>query len=174
MNKILLTGLLLALGGCAATPPCTHDWNSDACRIERLLQQNDLMQARYLVAARDPDGYPLAEALLLRAAPLDRRGETAFYRAVLAIRRGQPASEVLPLLEEAAAADHPHAIALLYKLYREPLLLARPDSVQAQRYREAYDRLDVARSGYPPFEKALQVVTQLIGEPPPPAQRPGD
>ena len=55
---------------------------------------------------------------------------------------------------------------------RSYILTAEP--AEAQRYREAYDRLDVARSGYPPFEKALQVVTQLIGEPPPPAQRPGD
>lgn len=167
MNKTLLIGLTLALGGCASTSPsCTDSWSSEHCRTERLLYQNDLMQARILIAVANPDGYPLAAALLERSAPFDRRGETDFYQALLSIRRAQPATEVLPLLEQAAAKHHPHAIALLYKVYEQPFLIDQPDPGQARRYREAYSELDVARSGYPSFEKALEVVTQLV-EPPP-------
>lgn len=166
MNKTLLIGLALTLGGCATTSPsCNDSSSSEHCRTERLLYQNDLMQARFLIAAANPDGYPLAAALLERSARLDRRGETDFYQALLAVRQQQPAGEILPLLEQAAAKRHPHAIALLYKVYNEPFLIDQPDSSRAQHYREVYSELGVARSGYPSFEKALQVVTQLV-EPP--------
>ena len=167
MNKTLLIGLTLALGGCASTSPsCTGSLSSEHCRTERLLYQNDLMQARILIAVANPDGYPLAAALLERSAQFDQRGETDFYQALLAIRREQPATEILPLLEKAAAKHHPHAIALLYKVYEKPMLIDQPDPRRAQHYREAYSQLGVARSGYPSFEKALEVVTQLV-EPPP-------
>lgn len=167
MNKTLLFALTLTLGGCASTSPrCDHSSSSEHCRTERLLYQNDLMQARILIAVANPDGYPLAAALLERSATLDWRGETDFYQALLSIRREQPATQVLPLLEQAAAKRHPHAIALLYKVYQEPFLIEQADSRRARHYREAYSELDVARSGYPSFEKALQVVTQLVETPP--------
>lgn len=168
MNKTLaMIGLALTLGGCAFAAPDCEDGTTDARRrTERLLYQNDLMQARLLIAIGDPDGYPLAAALLERSARLDRRGETDFYQALLSIRRKQPPTQILPLLEQAADKRHPHAIALLYKVYQEPLLIDRPDLRQAQRYRQAYSELDVARSGYPSFEQALQVVTRLLQPPP--------
>ena len=167
MNKSLLIGLVLSLGGCASTsPPCDESSNSEHCGTERLLYQNDLMQARFLITMANPDGYPLAAALLARSAPFDRRGETDFYQALLSIRRELPAREVLPLLEQAAAKHHPHAIALLYKVYQQPFLIDQADPGQARRYQEAYGELGVARSGYPSFEKALEVVTQLVERPP--------
>lgn len=167
MNKTLLIGLALSLGGCASTAPtCDDAWSSAHCRTERLLFQNDLMQARILIAVANPDGYPLAAALLERSAPLDQRGETDFYQALLAIRREQPASEVLQQLERAAAKQHPHAIALLYKVYQQPLLIDSPVPRKAQHYRDLYNQLDVARSGYPSLEKAVEVVTQLVESPP--------
>lgn len=167
MNKKLLLGLALALGGCASAPPaCDESWSSDECRTERLLYQNDLMQARILIAVANPEGYPLAAALLERSARLDRRGETDFYQALLALRREQPASEILPLLEQAAGKSHPHAIALLYKIYQEPFLIDRPNHEKARGYRDAYSELGVARSGYPSFEKAVEIVSQLVAPPP--------
>ena len=97
MKKALLVSLLLTLGGCA-TQSCDRDWN-DQCRAERLLYQNDLMQAKILISIGDEDSYELAQALLDRSAKLDRRGETEFYQALLLIRQGPEPSEVLDLLE---------------------------------------------------------------------------
>ncbi|EWC40967.1 hypothetical protein GFL09_04540 [Pseudomonas stutzeri] len=167
MKKALLFGLLLTLGGCASQS-CDRSW-SDSCRAERLLYQNDLMQAKILISVGDEDGYELAQALLGRSAKLDRRGETEFYQAVLLIRQGPEPSEVLQLLEKAKQKGHPHAVALLYKIYQEPYLLSEADQQKAARYRQAYGQLDVARSGYPSFDKSLQLVDQLVAPPPPAA-----
>jgi len=165
MKKALLVSLLLTLGGCA-TQSCDRDWN-DQCRAERLLYQNDLMQAKILISIGDEDSYELAQALLDRSAKLDRRGETEFYQALLLIRQGPEPSEVLDLLEKAKRKGHPHAVALLYKIYHEPYLLNEADEDRAERYRDAYGELDVARSGYPSFDKSLELVNQLVAPPPP-------
>ncbi|MDL0441629.1 hypothetical protein [Stutzerimonas frequens] len=164
MKKALLFGLFLALGGCASQS-CDRVW-SDSCRAERLLYQNDLMQAKILISVGNEDGYELAQALLDRSARLDRRGETEFYQALLLIRQGPEPSEVLQLLEQAKRKGHPHAVALLYKIYQEPYLLAEADPERAEGYRQAYGELDVARSGYPSFEKSLELVDQLVAPPP--------
>jgi len=170
MKKALLVSLLLTLGGCA-TQSCDRDWN-DQCRAERLLYQNDLMQAKILISIGDEDSYELAQALLDRSAKLDRRGETEFYQALLLIRQGPEPSEVLDLLEKAKRKGHPHAVALLYKIYHEPYLLNEADEDRAERYRDAYGELDVARSGYPSFDKSLALVNQLVAPPSVPYQAP--
>ncbi len=157
MKKAMLFGLLLTLGGCASQP-CDES-RSDSCRAERLLYQNDLMQAKILISIADEDSYELAQALLDRSAKLDRRGETEFYQALLLIRQGPETSEVLELLEKAKSKGHPHAVALLYKIYGEPYLLTEADVLRAE--------LDVARSGYPSFDKSLELVNQLVAPPPP-------
>ncbi|MCW3149123.1 hypothetical protein N8H22_11010 [Stutzerimonas stutzeri] len=167
MRHALAIALLMTLSGCA-TQTCDQPWSGSACRAERLLYQNDLLQAKILISVGDEEGYELADALLDRSAAQDRRGETEFYKALLMIRQGPEPSEVLQLLEKAKRKGHPHAVALLYKIYMEPYLVDERDIAKADRYREAYAHLDVAQSGYPSFEKALALVSQLV-EPPPPA-----
>lgn len=167
MKNALLVGLFLALGGCASH---SCDEPGGACRAERLLYQNDLLQAKILISQGDEDGYELAQALLDRSARLDKRGETEFYQALLLIRQGPQQDEVLQLLERAADKGHPHAVAMLYTIYQRAYLIDKQQPEKAEAYRRAYAELDVAKSGYPPFEKALEVVSQLI-EPPPEAER---
>ncbi|MBE7375425.1 hypothetical protein [Pseudomonas lopnurensis] len=169
MKKALVIGLLSTLGGCA-TPSCDQFSSDGACRAERLLYQNDLLQAKILISVGNEDGYELAQALLDRSARLDRRGEIELYQALLLIRQGPETSQVLRLLEKAKAKGHPHAVALLYKMYQEPYLLDEADPAKAEHYRQAYAELDVALSGYPSFEKALEVVDQLVAPPPPMAE----
>ena len=166
MKNALVIGLLVVLGGCASQP-CDQPGSDSACRAERLLYQNDLLQAKILISIGDENGYELAEALLERSARLDDRGETEFYQALLLIRQGPQAEQVLHLLEQARAKGHPHAVALLYKIYQDPYLLNERNAVKAEQYRQAYAGLDVAQSGYPSFDKALELVSQLV-EPPPP------
>ncbi len=167
MNKALLIAMALALGGCATTS-CDEPWSGASCRADRLLYQNDLLQAKILIAAGQEEGYELAHVLLERSAPQDRRGEIEFYQALLLIRQGPEPSEVLRLLEKAGKKGHPHAIALLYKIHQEPYLIEARDLDKADAYRQAYAELDVAQSGYPSFEKALALVSELV-EPPPPS-----
>src|SRR5690606_27900075 len=107
---------------------------------------NDLMQAKMLIAIGDENGFELADELLKRSAPMDEYGEIEFYQAMLLIRQGPQPTEVVRLLESASDKHHPHAIALLYKIYREPYLIERNDMEKAQSYREAYSQLDVAQS----------------------------
>jgi hypothetical protein len=164
MKNALVIGLFMALGGCASQ---SCDQPGSACRAERLLYQNDLLQAKILISVGDEDGYELAHALLDRSARLDERGEIEFYQALLLIRQGPQQSDVLRLLEQARDKGHPHAVALLYKIYQEPYLVAERDPDKAERYRQAYAELDVAQSGYPSFDKALELVSELV-EPPPP------
>ena len=166
MKNLWVIGLLMLLGGCASQP-CDQSRSDSSCRAERLLYQNDLLQAKILIAIGDEEGYELADALLKRSARLDERGEIEFYRALLLIRQGPQPEQVLQLLEKARAKGHPHAVALLYKIYQEPYLLDERDATKAELYRQAYAELDVAQSGYPSFEKALELVSQLV-EPPPP------
>ena len=165
MKKALLFGLLLTLGGCASQS-CDRAWDDGGCRAERLLYQNDLMQAKILISVGDEDSYELAQALLDRSARLDRRGETEFYQALLLIRQGPEPSEVLQLLEKAKRKGHPHAVALLYKIWSEPFLVDQADPQKAQQYLDDYANLDVAKSGYPSFEKASALVNSLLSEPP--------
>ena len=164
MKYALVIGLLVVMSGCASQP-C--DQPDSACRAERLLYQNDLLQAKILISIGDENGYELADALLERSASLDERGETEFYQALLLIRQGPQPEQVLRLLEQARAKGHPHAVALLYKIYQGPYLLDKRNAVKAEEYRQAYAGLDVALSGYPSFDKALELVSQLV-EPPPP------
>ncbi len=166
MKNALVIGLLVLLGGCASQP-CDQNGDDGTCRAERLLYQNDLLQAKILIAIGDEDGYELADALLKRSAALDERGEIEFYQALLLIRQGSQPEQVLNLLEAANAKGHPHAVALLHKIHEEPYLLDQRDEAKAEHYRQAYSRLDVAQSGYPSFDKALELVSQLV-EPPPP------
>lgn len=167
MKTPLLVGLLLTLAGCASQ---SCDEPGSSCRAERLLYQNDLLQAKILITQGDEEGYELAHALLDRSARLDKRGETEFYKALLLIRQGPQPSEVLNLLEKASAKKHPHATALLYMIYQQAFLIDEAQPEKAEAYRRAYSELDVARSGYPSFNKAVEVVSHLI-EPPPPSER---
>jgi TPR repeat protein len=89
----------------------------------------------------------------------------------LLIRQGPQQDEVLKLLERAADKGHPHAVALLYTIYQQPFLVDEQQPEKAESYRRAYAQLDVAQSGYPSFEKALELVSHLI-EPPPLEERP--
>lgn len=166
MRIPLALGLLAVLGGCAATPPpCDLSRPDSACRQQHLLQQNDLLQAKILVTSGDEDGFELARALLDRAEEHDERGEVDFYRGLLAIRSGASAQAILDPLEASAEQGHPHAVALLYKAYSDPYLITAADPQRARRYREAYGELDVARSGYPSFEQALEIVERLLQPP---------
>lgn len=163
MKITLLIGLLMALSGCASQL-CNQP--SESCRAERLLYENDLLQAKILISTGNEEGYELADALLKRSAAQDHHGETDFYQALLMIRQGPQPSEVLKQLHKAQKKGHPHAVALLYKIHQEPYLIDQRDPLEAERYRKAYAQLDVALSGYPSFEKALELVTQLVEQPP--------
>lgn len=164
MKRILAIGLLLSAGGCA-TPPCDPSPDSLQGHEQHLLYQNDLLQAKILVTSGNPEGFELAHALLDRIAEQDRQGEVELYRALLLIREKADAARVLELLQRAADKHHPHAIALLYRIYDQPLLVGRRDAAKAAAYRRAYDQLDVARSGYPSFTQALAVIDKLLRQP---------
>ena len=163
-----MLGISLLLAGCssATIAPCEASMGSQRCHVERLLYRNDMLQAKMLIASGDPGNYELAGALLDRAQPFDERGEVSFYKALLKIKEGPQVSEVLPLLEHAADAGQPYAVALLYKVWSEPYLVAQANPGKALRYQRAYSGLDVARSGYPSFEQSLMVVDNLLAPPP--------
>ncbi|MBM7060642.1 hypothetical protein JQX08_07960 [Pseudomonas sp. UL073] len=165
MGKWMLLTLSLLLAGCASHSCDDEPLSGTPCRDERLLHQNDMLQAKLLIASGDLENYELARALLNRAAADDTSGEVPFYQAVLLIREGPQVDEVLQLLETAAGRGHPHATALLYKVYAEPYLISEADPIRAQSYRAAYAELDVAKSGYPSFEQALRVVDGLLAAP---------
>ena len=165
MNKWIVLAASLGLAGCSSSM-CDSPWSRSDCQTERLLYQNDLLQAKILVGSGDLESLELAEALLDRAARDDQTGETAFYKAVLLIRLGPQTDEVLKLLEKAVAKGHPHAIALMYKIYSEPYLISEADPERAEEYRADYANLDVAKSGYPSFERALALVNALVTPPP--------
>jgi hypothetical protein len=161
MNKWMIFCALLCLGGCAS-PHCdtsisdnesSHD---NPCRAEHLLYQNDMLQAKLMISAGGSDNIELAKALFERAASHDQSGEAEFYQAVLVIRASGDNSEAIDLLEHAAKQGHPLAIALLAQQ------LASSDAKKAEQYRADYADLDVAKSGYPSFEQALNVANGLI------------
>ena len=147
---------------------------SPPCQKQELLYQNDLMQAKILItSSTDPDGLALAGALLERIQKENTRGELELYRGLLLIRRHpDDINPALPHLERAAQQQHPHAIALLYKIYKEPYLLTQADSEKAESYRQQYANLDVARSGYPSFAQAQNIVSHLFAMPLQPQQTP--
>ncbi len=136
MPKWIALCLIPLLASCAT---CRQD--SDR---EKLLYENDMLQAKLIIVANDRDRLPLAQALLERAAS-DQHG-------LVEVR----------LLERSAERRYPLANAMLYKIYAEPFLLPRADIPKAETYRQAYAELPVARSGYPSFERARQVVDRLL------------
>ena len=157
MPKWIALCLIPLLASCAT---CRQD--SDR---EKLLYENDMLQAKLIIVANDRDRLPLAQALLERAARDDRSGEADFYQAVLIARRDGQASDcerITRLLERSAERRYPLANAMLYKIYAEPFLLPRADIPKAETYRQAYAELPVASSGYPSFERARQVVDRLL------------
>lgn len=165
MGKCVALTAALLLAGCASNGCDDEPLSGAPCRDNHLLYQNDMLQAKLLIASGDLENYELAHALLNRAAADDRSGEVPFYQAVLLIREGPQVDEVIRLLEEAEAKGHPHATALLYKIYAEPYLVDEADPIRAESYRAAYSDLDVAKSGYPSFEQALRVVGALVTAP---------
>ncbi|TWI50952.1 hypothetical protein IQ22_03651 [Pseudomonas duriflava] len=163
MNKwipLLATSALLM--GCAAhTPSLTED-------EQRLLLQNDLLQAKILVVAGGEDDLRLANALLTRAArqasPQEKNiGEIEFYKALILMKQGPQTEDVLTLLDRSANKQYPLAYALLYQIYSKPYLVDEADPIRAETYKDKYGELDVAKSGYPSFEKALILVDRLSG-----------
>ncbi|SDH90828.1 hypothetical protein [Pseudomonas panipatensis] len=155
--RLAALGLPLWLAGCASQP----------AEEQHQLYRNDMLQAKLLIASADPANYALANSLLDRAKDHDQRGEASFYDALLKIRQHAPAEQVLPLLERAANADQPYAVALLYRAYSQPMLVQHADPQRAAQYRAAYAQLDVAKSGYPSFERAQEIVEMLLTQQPP-------
>src|SRR5262245_59126027 len=105
-TRVIALGMCVWLAGCASSKPC--DDMSDRCNAERLLYQNDMLQARMLIASGVPENFVVADALLDRAAAQDRRGEVPFYKALLKIKAGAPGDEVIGLLEQASEAEQPY------------------------------------------------------------------
>lgn len=168
LTFLLALSLPLGLIGCSSSPsaPCDEPMSGERCRDERLLYQNDMLQAKLLIASGDLANYELADALLDRAQATDVRGEASFYKALLKIKEGPQVDEVLELLERAANAGQPYAVALLYRIWSEPYLVPEADPAKARLYQESYANLDVAKSGYPSFEKALALVNAMLAEQP--------
>jgi len=157
--------LSLMLAGCASPTTCDEPLSGDSCRDRQLLYQNDMLQAKMLVMSGDMESHELANALLRSAASEDERGEVEFYQAILMIREGPQTEEVLGKLEAAAEKQQPYAVALLYRIWSQPYLVDEADPIRAEEYRADYAELDVAKSGYPSFEKALELVDQLVQMP---------
>ena len=100
-------------------------------------------------------------------AVIDRKnGEIRLARYLTVVEAVEDENTQLTL-EKAKRKGHPHAVALLYKIYQEPYLIEQADPIRAEGYRQAYGELDVARSGYPSFDKSLELVDQLVAPPPP-------
>jgi hypothetical protein len=162
MKKWMLPLLCVSLAGCALgghheateTPPLSAEQIT-------LLRQNDLLQAKLLVLGGSEEQLKLADALLLRNGGSSADGEVEFYRAVIAIKQGPQTDDVLELLNASADRHYPLAYALLYRMYTDPFLVPEADPIQAQTYKSAYGDLPVARSGYPSFDKAVEVTRQL-------------
>ncbi|MDF3934747.1 hypothetical protein [Pseudomonas citronellolis] len=155
LSCLALLGLPLWLAGCAS-----HSAE------EQQLYRDDMLQAKLLIVSADPANYARANDLLEQSRGADRHGEVAFYEALLKIRQGASAEQVLPLLESAAKAGHPYAVALLYRIYSQPMLGQGADALKAEDYRQSYAELDVAKSGYPNFERAQQIVDALLSQQP--------
>lgn len=162
MKKWMLPLLCVSLVGCSLgghreadeTPPLSEEQIT-------LLRQNDLLQAKLLILGSGEEQLRLADALLMRNGGSSLDGEVEFYRAVIAIKQGPQTDDVLELLNQSAAKRYPLAFALLYRIYSEPFLLPEADPIQAQTYKSGYAELAVAKSGYPSFDKAVEVTRQL-------------
>ena len=162
MKKWMLPLLCVSLAGCslgghheaAYTRPLSAEQTT-------LLRQNDLLQAKLLVLGGSEEQLKLADALLLRNGGTSADGEVEFYRAVIAIKQGPQTDDVLELLNASADHRYPLAYALLYRMYTDPFLVPEADPIQAQTYKSAYGELAVAKSGYPSFDKAVEVTRQL-------------
>jgi hypothetical protein len=159
MNKRMIIGALLSLGltGCA-THGCDVALAGSTCRAQYLLYQNDMLQAKILINDRQAESDELASALLGRAEPEDTTGEAAFYQAILLIRQHASPTLIDDKLDDSADANYPLAIALLAQR------AGMHDQAKAEAYRVRYEKLDVAKSGYPSFPQALIVVNQLISD----------
>jgi hypothetical protein len=160
MKNWMLLGAMIYLGGCASHG-CNDSFNEShltdsKCRADHLLYQNDMLQAKLLLSENDRKHDELTMALLQRAAKQDASGEAEFYEAVLLIRQHGDQQKIVDLLQDAADRKHPLAIALLTQQ------LSMTDQKKSARYRAEYDQLDVAKSGYPSFEQAVQVLNELI------------
>ncbi|SEQ53713.1 MULTISPECIES: hypothetical protein [Pseudomonas] len=136
-----------------------------------LLTQNDLLQAKMLVVSGGEDELKLADALLSRASMQTDKaeegtGEIEFYKALVMIKQGPQADDVLSLLETSAKKEYPLAYAMLYQVYSKPYLVSEADPIRAETYKDSYSDLDVAKSGYPSFEKALVLVERLSSDKP--------
>ncbi|CDF83080.1 hypothetical protein ACA097_04275 [Pseudomonas sp. QL9] len=151
-----LLGLPLLLAACA----------SHNAEEQHQAYRQDMLQAKLLIASANPANYEQANSLLESAKSQDKRGEVSFYEALLKIRQKAPAEDVLPLLERAADAGQPYAVALLYRVYSQPMLGQQADALKAEDYRQAYANLDVAKSGYPSFERAQEIVEMLLTQQP--------
>ena len=158
----MLFGLLLTLGGCASQSCDRAD--DDGCRAERLLYQNDLMQAKILISVGDEDSYELARALPIAARGWIGAVRLEFYRALL-IRQGPEPSEMLKLLEKAKRKAIRTRWRCSTRSTRALSDRKQADPIRAEGYRQAYGELDVAR--YPSFDKSLELVDQLVAPPPP-------
>jgi hypothetical protein len=159
---LFATALLV---GCASQAPQLSQ------EEQYLLTQNDLLQAKMLVVSGEEDDLKLANALLNRASQQAKKaekstGEIEFYKALVMIKQGPQADDVLSLLEASAHKEYPLAYALLYQVYSKPYLVSEADPIRAETYKESYSGLDVAKSGYPSFEKALTLVERLSSENP--------
>ena len=156
MPKWIALCLIPLLASCAT---CRQD--SDR---EKLLYENDMLQAKLIIVANDRNRLPLAQALLERAARDDRSGEADFYQAVLIARRDGQASDcerITRLLERSAERRYPLANAMLYKIYAEPFLLPRADIPKAETSSPGLRRA-AGRARLPSFERARQVVDRLL------------
>lgn len=153
---LTLLGLPLLLAACASHDP----------DVQQQAYRQDMLQAKLLIASANPANYEQANSLLESAKGQDKRGEVTFYEALLKIRQKAPAEDVLPLLERAADAGQPYAVALLYRIYSQPMLVQQADALKAEHYRQAYANLDVAKSGYPSFERAQEIVEMLLNQQP--------
>jgi hypothetical protein len=156
MKKWILFVTLLGLGGCATPHGCDTTEVGSPCRADYLLYQNDMLQAKWLINDRRQENYELASAMLKRAARQDRSGEAEFYQAVLLLRLNADESQVNSMLQDSANRNYPLALALLAQQ------AGMRDQEKAHSYRVAYDKLDVAKSGYPSFAQALLVVNKLV------------
>mgnify|MGYP000209293067 CR=1 FL=1 len=89
--------------------------------------------------------------------------EVSFYRSLALIKSGSlNQAEVVDLLESAKQANHPLAIALLYKIYSEPYLRDEKCSDKAEALKAHY--LDLYNQNLIPaeFETALSAINKMV------------
>ncbi|VFT34846.1 Uncharacterised protein [Pseudomonas aeruginosa] len=158
MPKWIALCLIPLLASCAT---CRQD--SDR---EKLLYENDMLQAKLIIVANDRDRLPLAQALLERAARDDRSGEADFYQAVLIARRDGQASDcerITRLLERSAEATLPAGQRNALQDLRRALPVAARRHSQGRDLSPGLRRAAGRRAAATPsFERARQVVDRLL------------